>query len=424
MHRLIALILLLPAIAFSQAENARKTVEKLCSSEFHGRGYVNGGDSIAADYIAAQFRETGCSFFNAKPFQRVNFRVNTFPDRMQLSIGGKYAVPGADFVTDPSSGGGRLDNARAVIITQQDFDSRESLKSKWGEITSSENDVVAVFDFPGYTDSTKKLARTFVETALAVCPVIELTGTKFTWSVSDEQRGKPHIIAQRSLFDLTDPSLTVSMDITAVLRKHSGRNVMAYVPAKKNSKKFIVYTAHYDHLGRMGQQTYFPGANDNASGTAMLLELARWFKQNPQDVNVAFIAFCGEEAGLLGSHEYVQHPVFPLDRISFLFNIDIMGSGEEGATVVNATKFPAQFDLLKKINDNGKYLVKIAPRGEAANSDHYFFTKAGVPAFFLYTMGPNKHYHDIYDTYSELSFAEFDDLFHLLTDFGVCVKRL
>jgi aminopeptidase YwaD len=121
---------------------------------------------------------------------------------------------------------------------------------------------------------------------------------------------------------------------------------------------------------------------------------------------------------LIGSHYYVEHPLFPLEKIKFLTNVDIMGSGEEGITVVNATKFPEEFTALQEINKKQEYLVKIGSRGPAANSDHYFFTEAGVPAFFIYTMGPNKHYHDVEDTYKELSFSEFSDLYQLLIDFA------
>jgi hypothetical protein len=94
-----------------------------------------------------------------------------------------------------------------------------------------------------------------------------------------------------------------------------------------------------------------------------------------------------------------------------------MGSGEEGITVVNATLFKPEFDKLQQLNTEGTYLPQIKSRGPAANSDHYFFTESGVPAFFVYTMGPNKHYHDIDDTAEELSYAAFEPLAQLLLSF-------
>ena len=134
--------------------------------------------------------------------------------------------------------------------------------------------------------------------------------------------------------------------------------------------------------------------------------------------NVMFVAFAGEEAGLLGSKHFVDAPLFKLKKIKFLVNLDIMGSGEDGITAVNATLFPEQFNILENINAEKEYLTKIKKRGPAMNSDHYWFTEKGVPAFFIYTMGPNKHYHDIFDKYENLSFQEYDDITSLLIEAG------
>ena len=77
--------------------------------------------------------------------------------------------------------------------------------------------------------------------------------------------------------------------------------------------------------------------------------------------------------------------------------------------------------MLQTINKEKNLLEKIKIRGPAANSDHYWFSEKGVPAIFIYTMGPNKHYHDVFDAYEELSFSEYDDITTLLIEF---VKRL
>jgi Zn-dependent M28 family amino/carboxypeptidase len=206
-----------------------------------------------------------------------------------------------------------------------------------------------------------------------------------------------------------------------LLKDYTSQNVMAYLPAKRKCAKTIVFTAHYDHLGRMGKDTYFPGGNDNASGTAMLLTMAKHFKENPSKYNILFIAFAGEEAGLLGSKYFVENTPIKLKKIRFLLNLDIMGSGEEGITAVNGTKFKDEFDMLQGINTEMQLLEKVKPRGPTQNSDHYWFYEQGVPSFFIYTMGPNKNYHDIYDTYENLSFKEYEDITKLLVTF---VERL
>ena len=90
-------------------------------------------------------------------------------------------------------------------------------------------------------------------------------------------------------------------------------------------------------------------------------------------------------------------------------------------TIVNATLFEREFQLLQDINNEKSLLSQVKSRGPAANSDHYWFTENGVPAFFMYTMGINKNYHDIFDTYEALSFVEYQDITTLLIEF---VKRL
>jgi Zn-dependent M28 family amino/carboxypeptidase len=169
----------------------------------------------------------------------------------------------------------------------------------------------------------------------------------------------------------------------------------------------------------MGKDTYFPGANDNASGTTMLLELAQHYSQpqNQPEYSMVFMAFGAEEAGLIGSRYYVQHPLFPIREIKFMINLDLVGTGDEGMTVVNAVDLPDQFNLLTRINEQKGYMPKINKRTNAPNSDHYFFATKGVKAIFIYTLGGIKAYHDIYDRAETLPLTKFKELFGLLTDF-------
>jgi hypothetical protein len=425
MRKLVAVLALLPIAVFAQVEHAREITKTLCSPEFHGRGYVNGGDSIAAEFIASEFKAAGCKFFKSGEFQSFGFRVNTFPDSMRLVINGKTLKPGVDYIVDPSSGGGFKKHQHVYRMPEKALFDTETLKKEMTMLRRLKNAETGLNEYPVvmvYTsglkgDSLKKAMSAAVQLT-ADFAVLNVTNAKFTWSVSEEQYKHAYIEVSQTAFDVSESEFYIDYAIRAVVKNHTARNIIAYVPAKKRSKKYIVFTAHYDHLGRMGSNTYFPGGNDNASGTAMLLELARYYVQHPADANIVFMSFAGEEAGLIGSRYYVSHPVFPLSNIRFLTNVDIMGSGEEGVTVVNATLFPEEFNLLQEINKKEDRLVKIGSRGPAANSDHYFFTEAGVPAFFIYTMGPNKHYHDVEDTYEELSFSEFMDIYQLLIGFA------
>lgn len=423
MHKLLIIgALFLVSSVNGQIEEVRRITETLCSPEFHGRGYVNKGDSIAAEFLAAEFEGIGVKPYGKTYFQPFTIDVNTFPGKMRIANNGRVLTAGKDFVINPSSQG--TDNIKLLakeIPKDMAFDI-PYIQAAIQEVISGETQENALlFDYTNVSKDTLKELRGLAAEVARIVPVIELIDTKFTWSVGREQRYKLYIQIQDSVFErgaYTDVEIEAKL-----IPNYETQNVIAYIPSKKKCAKTVVFTAHYDHLGRMGVDTYFPGANDNASGTAMLLTMANHFKKNPAAYNIMFIAFSGEEAGLVGSKHFVDNPFLKLDKIKFLINLDIMGSGEEGITVVNATLFEEQFNLLVEINDENKLLEKVKKRGPAANSDHYWFTENGVPSFFIYTMGPNKHYHDVFDEYSELSFNEYDDITELLIEFVERLKK-
>lgn len=168
----------------------------------------------------------------------------------------------------------------------------------------------------------------------------------------------------------------------------------------------------------MGSDTYFPGANDNASGVALLLNLAKYYAANPAKYSIVFVCFAGEEAGLMGSKFYTENPLLPLKKIRFLINTDLAGTGEDGITVVNATEFPKEFKWMQEINENNHLLKAVNARGKAPNSDHYFFTEKGVPSFFFYTLGGISAYHDVFDKAETLPLTKHENLFTLIKLFN------
>jgi aminopeptidase YwaD len=248
--------------------------------------------------------------------------------------------------------------------------------------------------------------------------IIRLSDTKLTWTVAKEQAPIAQLIVAKDAW--VSGAKSIEVNIKAEFeKKHKTQNVLAYVEGSEEPDKFLVVTAHYDHLGKMGKDVVFRGANDNASGVTMLLNLAKHYAkpENQPKYSIVFIAFAGEEAGLLGSMYYVQNPVFPLEDIEFLINLDILGTGGEGITVVNGAVHTKEFEMLSKINSDRDYLVKVKKRGKAAISDHYPFSESGVPCFYIYTMGGIQAYHDVYDVPETLPLTEFEDIFRLLTDF-------
>lgn len=408
------LALICYSLSYSQEQTGRRVTEILCSDSLFGRGYVKDGGEKAAQFLAKEFKTSGLTPYMKTGFlQPFTFEVNTFPTEMKLSKGDKTLHPGMHFVVHPSSGSGS-GIFNYVVLDSADFSSNKVVSDAMHQISSGKKNSILV-DTRNVSDQTAREMRHSYSELANYTPTLITTNEKFTWSVGRSQYKHPVIIINDSI--LTEDQEPINYAIKAEFIKHTSKNVVGYLPAKRKRAKTIVFTAHYDHLGGMGEHTYFPGANDNASGTSMLIALAEHFKDNPSKYNLLFIAFAGEEAGLLGSKHFVERESYPLKSIKFLLNLDIMGSGEEGITVVNGNVLKKPFCKLKKINDQKEYLTKVKPRGETANSDHYHFYQKGVPSFFIYTMGPNKHYHDIFDTYEALSFAAYKDIVNLLIDF-------
>lgn len=415
----ISVLIFTSTFSFSQEEKARRIVETLCSDSLYGRGYLKDGMAKAANFMKDEFKESGLlPFFDDSYFQEFKMNVNIFPDTIEVKVDGKTLTPGVDYLVDNISGSfkGVLN---PVVITGLDLEDPDLFNAKIDEIIKGDKNSLFV-DIRGLTELEDKNLKIYNEMGAYFSPhfpVVYFTDQKLTWSVAIRRNEYP-------IIHIKNDDITVDAEIelnikSELINNFAANNVAGYIPSKKKNAKTIVFTAHYDHLGGMGTvpSTYFPGGNDNASGTSMLVALADHYKENPSKYNILFIAFAAEEAGLIGSKYFVDSDFMNLKDIKFLINLDIMGSGEEGITAVNGRVFPKHFEKLQKVNEKGEYLSEIKSRGAAANSDHYWFYEAGVPCFFFYTMGPNKHYHDVYDTYEELSFSAYNNIVKLLIAF-------
>jgi len=394
----------------SVVSQAHEYVNVLAGPEMFGRGYVSKGDALAAEYLAERFKALGAKPIHETYYQTFEFPVNTFPYPMSVLLDSVELLPGDTYLLDPASGSA-TGSFEVVEVPMHDLEQqvvaivadpcREC--SYWVQVPETSNrDSLMLF----YS----------MRSALAeIAPVVWVNNGKFTWGAAREAYKFPLVEVK---YSKEEPPTVVHLRIRNYLQsRHEARNVIAMIPAAKKSKEYVFFTAHYDHLGMMGPDAIFTGANDNASGTSMLLTLAEHYAKNPADVNIVFIAFAAEEAGLLGSHFFVEHPTVDLTKIRFVINLDIFGTGDEGITVVNATEHEKEFMLLKKIGEQSGRLAKVKKRGPTQNSDHYPFTTKDVPAFFIYTMGGIKAYHDIYDRPETLPLTKYYDIYLTLTEF-------
>jgi len=394
---------------------AREVLGRLCSDEFAGRGYVEDGDNAAAFYIEEEFKANDLYAWDFNYYQSFTMPVNSFPSTVVLSVDGKPLTAGTDFhiEADAPSVRGKyeltyVNRLPEIAPSGRVIDSTASYK---GFVVVQDSLIAAL-----PPSIRMSLINGFKKAGAK--GIIRLSNTKLTWSVSKQQAPIAQFIVSQDKW--ISGAKSIEVDVKAEFdKKHRTQNVLAYVEGSEHPNRFVVFTAHYDHLGKMGSNVIFRGANDNASGVAMLLNLAKHYAkpENEPKYSIAFIAFAGEEAGLVGSMNYVRNPVFPLKDIEFLINLDILGTGDEGITVVNGAVHSKEFELFSKINTEREYLTTIKKRGKAAISDHYPFSEAGVPCFYVYTMGGIQAYHDVYDLPETLPLTEFEDLFRLFTDF-------
>lgn len=414
LKQLLAIALLLSACQPVKAQDrayATSIIDTLCSPEIHGRGYVNRGEYKAARIIEFEFRKAGIEPFYSDYFHRFKLDVNTFPGQLHLSFGsGDSLIPGRDYQVNPSSGSVHIESADLYIITADMLKGRKGVKKS---LRLCGKNLVPVLPFPEKDD--RKLAEAIrdFEMAFTGSLIIKLT-EKLVWATARDQRSYGILEVLHTSFPEGETKISARIDAT-LIGGYQSRNVLAKIEGHTWPDSFLFITAHYDHLGRMGEATYIAGANDNASGVAMMLDMARYYKQNPPAYSIVFVAFGGEEAGLVGSYHLVQQLKSEgvLPRIRFLVNMDLMGSGQEGIMAVNGKVFTSEFALLDSLNSDS-LLPAVKSRGKAANSDHYFFTEAGVPAFFFYLMGPYQYYHEVDDNAENLELGEYYDRSFLL----------
>ncbi len=406
-------------------EAARTEVSALCTEEMAGRGYVDGGHKLAADYLSERFQEIGLtevpgSGADQTPYQQsFLIRINLVSDAT-LQLGNTTYTPGDDFIANALSGAGEGTykikdlgyglkakasvRGKVAIIRDgwpEEFTNNTGKKAKYSSMAQTTDRIAALVPYEpaGIIVLKKKLTASFRSDKLAF-PVLELKKDLY-------QKGNK----QAKL------SAAASVEVVRT------QNVIGMLEGSVSPDTVIVICGHYDHLGKLGPAV-FAGANDNASGIAMILSMAEHFAQpeNQPRYSLLFIAFGAEETGLAGSRYYVENdPRISIKRTHFVLNLDLMGNGIDGVTAVGGKDYPKHFDQLVAVNEEIQAVPKVKSRANVPNSDHYFFLEQGVPGFFIYTLGGPPHYHDVNDTPANLEFSKFEEVRELLIRF---IERL
>jgi hypothetical protein len=214
-----------------------------------------------------------------------------------------------------------------------------------------------------------------------------------------------------------DANLDIEREVKTV------HNVVGYLPGETD--EYVIIGAHYDHLG-LGEQfaldpeakgTVHPGADDNASGTAGVIELARWFSTQPkQKRGIVFMTFAGEEIGLLGSEFYTEHPDFPLEKCAAMINMDMIGRVRNEKLYIGGVATGTTFRALLD-QEAPKFTLHLdySDTSGYGSSDHAEFTAKGVPVLFFFS-GLHGDYHKATDTWDKINAPETAKVLQLVAD--------
>ncbi|MEK7819405.1 MAG: M28 family peptidase [Bacteroidota bacterium] len=455
-------------------------LEYLASDELEGRETTYRGQKIAAKYIANHFRSLGLknptsdnSF--SQPYPLIHSIVS---DKSNLSIYKNKSLIkqfdkfGEEYIP--------LNTSSDTIITNQvvfvgygisskngysDYDSNFSYKGKillalrglpndsnilsqvplragspmFKRITASQKGAAALLIIDeskeySFTDSYKDNLNNLLRGSIYPpsqnrndIPVILiskqlanklLASSKTSVDKLEEEINKTKSNSLKSLNDIS-----VSLDLKRNVTTETGENILGVIegsdPILKN--EFVVVTAHYDHVGKnLSTNVVFNGADDDASGTSAVLELAEVFSKIKTKRSIIFMAVSGEEKGLLGSSFYTDNPIIPLENTVANINIDMIGRTDPKydslrsnnyVYVIGSDKLSLELDSILNVANKKsvnlildyKYNDDNDPNQFYRRSDHYNFAKKNIPVIFFFN-GTHVDYHQSTDDIDKIDF--------------------
>ncbi len=450
-----------------QVSHLRADVEALTSDDFAGRALGSQGADKSADFIEARFRELGLEPAPKMGYRqdfpvRLNLKVSDAGGQNSISLSGPASrskwILHKDFVPLPFSANGKLRDAplvfagyaihapeleyddfdridlrgKVVIALRRepqersadsrfsglDFTRHASFAAKARAVAQRGAKALIIVSNRLPADDEAELPAFAASTgpALLPIPVIAVRAsaiapffTEQGWSLSGLQRRIDDTGQPSSQPFSTAYRMSISVRIDGASAR--GINVMGWLPGHPSNGEYIVVGAHYDHVGRgerfsmdnRGSGRIHPGADDNASGVAAMLELARILVRRQRDAgpagrSVLFMAFGGEEHGLFGSTHFVHQQSLPGRKLVGMLNFDMVGRlREKELFSAGLDSVPEIRSLASESAHRQGLSLKPLPDYPYNMSDHGTFLDAGIPAVLLFT-GLHMEYHTPRDT--------------------------
>ena len=413
MKKLFLLLLTFATVQLNAQDLAlyKKVVKNLSSAKYQGRGYAEDGANKAGKYLAKEFARAGVDEVICQPF---TLDINTVPGKMEVSVDGKKYIPGADFTLREFAPGIKGEYKLYHIDT-----ANYNAEKIFADLALPENKeafVVCDFMFTYKHSADFKRMQSKSECANAGFIYTWETPLKFYKAYGERVSEKPILWVAP---DFPTDAKQIKLDIeNKFLEDYECFNVIAKVEGKRHDKCYV-FTAHYDHLGKLGKKTFYAGAHDNASGTATIVTLAAHYAKNQPEYDMYFIAFSGEDSNLHGSEWYANNPIVPLNQIKYLLNLDMIADNNPMQYCEVSDEGMKGFELMEIINSEKHYFTKLDRAELAGNSDHYPFAQRNVPCIFFMNEGGDafKYYHTIYDTWKNAIFDNYEPTVKLIMDF-------
>ena len=406
-------------------DNLKAHIQYLSDDKLEGRRTGTAGEKLAMEYISNQFSSIGLLPKGTSNYYQA-FEVNEgkqIDPSTELSINGSKLESGKEYFPFPYSAPGKMEALPAIAVQEADMPWFVDLKD-----ALEENKANPHFDLADYIYTNTKKAKDKGATALFI---YNTSGTddKLVFNGKDKSATLTipviYIKKEAAAKYLKDPSATINVKFVVSLsdKKRTGYNVVGFVD--NVAPTTVVIGAHFDHLGygedgnsrhTTTEPAIHNGADDNASGTAALIELSKKLKSSSlKNNNYLFIAFSGEELGLYGSKYYTENPTIDLKTVNYMINMDMVGRLNDSSKVLTIGGYGTSPTWEKVINNNEffklPYKSNVQPplviRTDSSGtgpSDHTSFYRKDIPVLFYFT-GLHTDYHKPSDDADKINYG-------------------
>ena len=405
------LIFTLPGLAQKQKkadkisrDNLEAHVRYLADDRLEGRRAGSAGEKLAMEYISDKFKSAGLLPKGNDGYYQ-EFEIN---EGLQINDGTNFTIndvtlkAGKDYFPFPYSAKKSIEASPAIAIQEADMPWFVDLEDILEENTQNPH-----FDLDDYIKKNAQKAYDRAATAVIIYNTSK-DDDNLSFNPKDRSETLPLPViyvnkeAATKYFSDATATLNIKLNVDIGEKKRQGHNVIGYID--NGAATTVVLGAHFDHLGygedgnsmlRTGEKLIHNGADDNASGTAALIELARILKASKsKNSNYLFIAFSGEELGLYGSKFFTEHPTVNLATINYMINMDMVGRLNDSTKSLAVGGFgtsPAWATVIKPNEKKLPFVIKIDSSGTGP-SDHTSFYRKDIPVLFFFT-GQHKDYH-------------------------------